>query len=433
MLYQEFLNHIFNKYSGNVKLELTRMQNLLEAMGNPQNSLRGLHIAGTNGKGSVCATLEALALAHNLTVGLNTSPHLINYTERFRINGKDLPFETILDIYLRYENLFEKYEASFFEITTAIAFQAFKEAKLNTVIIEVGLGGRLDATNLFTPDITAITTIGLDHIKTLGGTLEQIATEKAGIIKENVPLVLGNIAESPLNIIIEKAEKLNAPVYLPQKDYFYQLNQIDLNGLQFDYSFGPYTFQNLNTNLLGEHQAANVAQALTAFILYSEKRGFSISPPKIYSALQNIHWQGRMQVLSSSPIIIADGAHNVHGVQALISSLHNLFPGRKFRFLVSILADKNYKEMLALICANAEKIYIAQNESDRAATVEMQSAEISKYEIPYETASTVPEAFIKAINELSKNDILICCGSLYTVGEILNYYQQSDNFIKQAG
>ena len=153
MLYQEFLDHIFQKYSANVKLELTRMQNLLEAMGNPQNSLRGLHIAGTNGKGSVCATLEALALAHNLTVGLNTSPHLINYTERFRINGKDLPFETILDIYLRYENLFEKYEASFFEITTAIAFQAFKEAKLNTVIIEVGLGGRLYATNLFTPDI----------------------------------------------------------------------------------------------------------------------------------------------------------------------------------------------------------------------------------------------------------------------------------------
>jgi len=417
MLYQEFLDHIFQKYSANVKLELTRMQNLLEAMGNPQNSLRGLHIAGTNGKGSVCATLEALALAHNLTVGLNTSPHLINYTERFRINGKDLPFETILDIYLRYENLFEKYEASFFEITTAIAFQAFKEAKLNTVIIEVGLGGRLDATNLFTPDITAITTIGLDHIKTLGGTLEQIATEKAGIIKENVPLVLGNIAESPLNIIIEKAEKLNAPVYLPQKDYFYQLNQIDLNGLQFDYSFGPYTFQNLNTNLLGEHQAANVAQALTAFILYSEKRGFSISPPKIYSALQNIHWQGRMQVLSSSPIIIV-------WAEQMFS---------KFRFLVSILADKNYQEMLALICANAEKIYIAQNESDRAATVEMQSAEISKYEIPYETASTVPEAFIKAINELSKNDILICCGSLYTVGEILNYYQQSDNFIKQAG
>ncbi len=433
MLYQEFLNHIFNKYSGNVKLELTRMQNLLEAMGNPQNSLRGLHIAGTNGKGSVCATLEALALAHNLTVGLNTSPHLINYTERFRINGKELPFETILNIYLRYEDLFEKFEASFFEITTAIAFQAFKEANLNTAIMEVGLGGRLDATNLFTPDIAAITTIGLDHIKTLGGTLEQIATEKAGIIKEKVPLVLGEIAESPLNIILEKAKQLNAPVYLPQKDYFYQLNNMDLNGIHFNYSFGPYTFQNLNANLIGEHQATNVAQALTAFILYSEKRGFPISSTKIHSALQNIHWQGRMQVLDTSPVIITDGAHNVQGVQALLNSLHMLFPDRRFRFLVSILADKNYKEMLAMICANAEKIYIAKNESDRAASVEMQSAEVSKYKVPFETAPTVQEAFIKAINELSKDNILICCGSLYTVGEVLNYYPLTDKLIKQAG
>ena len=433
MLYQEFLNHIYKKYSGNVKFELTRMQNLIEAMGNPQNSLRGVHIAGTNGKGSVCATLEALALAHNLKTGLNTSPHLINYTERFRINGKELPFETILNIYLHYEDLFEKYEASFFEITTAIAFQVFKEENLHTSIIEVGLGGRLDATNLFTPDIAAITTIGLDHIKTLGGTLEQIAREKAGIIKENVPLVLGDISERPLNIILEKAKQFNAPVYLPQKDYFYKLNNIDLNGIHFNYSFGPYTFQNLNSNLIGEHQATNVAQALTAFILYSEIRGFPLSPTKIHSALQNIHWQGRMQVLDTSPIIITDGAHNVQGVQALLNSLHKLFPNHRFRFLVSILADKNYKEMLAMICANAEKVYITQNESERAASIEMQSAEVSKYNIPFETAKTVQEAFLKAYTELDNKDILICCGSLYTAGEILAYYYDKNNLQRKAG
>jgi len=140
-----------------------------------------------------------------------------------------------------------------------------------------------------------------------------------------------------------------------------------------------------------------------------------------------------MQVLDTSPVIITDGAHNVQGVQALLNSLHKLFPDRRFRFLVSILADKNYKEMLAMICANAEKIYIAKNESDRAASVEMQSAEVSKYKVPFETAPTVQEAFIKAINELSKDNILICCGSLYTVGEVLNYYPLTDKLIKQAG
>ncbi|HRX76959.1 MAG TPA: Mur ligase family protein, partial [Candidatus Cloacimonadota bacterium] len=213
MQYQEFLDHIYQRYSGNVKLELGRMEGLLKDMGSPQDKLRGFHVAGTNGKGSVCAALEALALAHNCRTGLNTSPHLINYTERFRLDGKEVDIESILKLFNEFEELFNKWEASFFEITTAIAFMLFARACPDVAVMEVGLGGRLDATNLFYPDVTAISTIGLDHIKTLGNNLEIIASEKAGIIKAHTPLVLGDIEESPLYVILEKALAKAAPVY----------------------------------------------------------------------------------------------------------------------------------------------------------------------------------------------------------------------------
>ncbi|MBW6513506.1 MAG: bifunctional folylpolyglutamate synthase/dihydrofolate synthase [Candidatus Syntrophosphaera sp.] len=423
MQYQEFLDHIYRKYSGNVKLELDRMRNLLEEMGDPQNSLRGFHIAGTNGKGSVCATLEALCLAHGWHTGLNTSPHLIDYTERFRLDGQELPFERILETFHRYEQLFEKWDASFFEITTAIAFQLFKEEQVQTAVIEVGLGGRLDATNLFNPDVCAITTIGLDHVKTLGGTLELIAAEKAGITKPGIPLVLGRIEPGPRKVIMARARELQAPLYAIGKDFNARIAARRITGLELDYSFGRHVYKNLRTNLIGEHQAANVAVALTAFLLHAKRRGLQVSARKIRQALLNVKWRGRMQVLSSEPLIIADGAHNVQGVQALLATLHKLYPSRRFRFLISILADKNYKEMIAIFCGKAERVYVAQNTSDRAASLEEQVAQIKKHGVPYVTAGSVAEAFQIARSELGQRDILVCGGSLYTVGEVLNSFK----------
>ncbi|HQO47383.1 MAG TPA: folylpolyglutamate synthase/dihydrofolate synthase family protein, partial [Candidatus Cloacimonas sp.] len=374
MLYNEFLEHIFKRYSGNVKLELNRMQGLLADMGNPERQLNGFHIGGTNGKGSVCATLEALCLDSGLNTALNTSPHLINYSERFRINGKEPSFEKILNTFLRYENLFEKWEASFFEITTALAFSMFREQNVEVSIIEVGLGGRLDATNLFSPDVAVITNIGLDHIKTLGGTLEIIAAEKAGIIKEGIPLVLGDIEDSPRSIIEGIAALKQVPVFRYKRDWQTSISKDNITGISFNFHFGNYEFQNLEANLIGEHQAINIGTALTAFILYAEKKKLPISEEIIRKALQHISWKGRMQLLSQKPIIIVDGAHNVHGVKALMSTLEKIFPNRKVKFMVSILRDKDYKQMLSLLCPKAEQFYVAQNQSERAASVEEQVA-----------------------------------------------------------
>jgi len=429
MQYQEFLDLIFQRYSANVKLELDRMRGLLKELGQPQDALRGFHIAGTNGKGSVCATLEALCLAHGLSTGLNTSPHLIDYTERFRLRGSEMDFQRILGLFERHQPAFERWEASFFEISTAIAFLLLREEAVHTAVIEVGLGGRLDATNLFQPDVAAITTIGLDHVKTLGGTLELIAAEKAGILKPGIPVVLGRIEPGPLRVILDKARAVGAPVMQLGKDFKVRITGRSVKGLRFDYAFGRHRYKGLRSNLLGEHQAANLAVALTCFFIYMKIRGLKADPAKLRRGLTRVNWSGRMQVLSERPAIILDGAHNVQGVEALLRTLRRLWPRRRFRFLVSILADKNYAEMLRLFCSQAERIYVAQNASDRAATLEQQLAEIDKWEVPACGAEAVGAAFRQALTELGADDILICGGSLYTVGEVLQAWKQGQSIL----
>jgi dihydrofolate synthase/folylpolyglutamate synthase len=424
MQYQEFLDHIYQRYSGNVKLELGRMEGLLKDMGSPQDKLRGFHVAGTNGKGSVCAALEALALAHNCRTGLNTSPHLINYTERFRLDGKEVEIESILKLFNEFEELFNKWEASFFEITTAIAFMLFARACPDVAVMEVGLGGRLDATNLFYPDVTAISTIGLDHIKTLGNNLEIIASEKAGIIKAHTPLVLGDIEESPLYVILEKALAKAAPVYQFGKDWKVEIAADDTAGICFDYSFGKYFLPGIKANLMGEHQAANLGMALTAFILYCEKHKLHFDEQKVRQALGKVNWAGRMQVLSLKPTVIVDGAHNVHGVKALMSTLSKVFPERKISFVLSILADKDYSQMIRMICEQAAKISVAKNKRDRAASAEAQLKAISPYNVDAVAFPDVAKAYAAALDAAGDDGVVVAGGSLYTVGEVISAHKR---------
>lgn len=422
MKYNEFLEYIYKRYSGNVKLGLDRITGILQEMDNPQDSLQGIHVGGTNGKGSTCAASEALLLEHGLHTGLNTSPHLIDYCERFRIDRQNVSFERILDIFHRFEALFEQWDASFFEITTAIAFQLFKEEQVKAAVIEVGLGGRLDATNLFTPQVSAITTIGLDHTKTLGETLELIAFEKAGIIKPKVPVVLGRLDASPLEVILKQADLMEAPIFLIGRDFFVTDVVSSAQGVRFDYRFGDFQMKEIQSNLLGRHQAANMSIALTAFLLYCRATGITPREDLIRSALGKVLWMGRMQLLQSKPTVIVDGAHNLQGVEVFVSNLQELFPGRKLRFVVSILADKDYQAMLSSMSSLAEVFYISKNESERAAEIEDQAAVVRELGINCKTAPTVREAFLQARSEAAPEDVIIGAGSLYTVAEILSLF-----------
>ena len=419
MNYTEFLGYIYQRYSGNVKLGLDRIEGILADIGSPQNTLQGIHVAGTNGKGSVCASCEALALAHGLRTGLNTSPHLIDYCERFRIDGQNAVFSDVLALFHRYEAVFTKWDASFFEITTAIAFQMLAERKVQTAIIEVGLGGRLDATNLFTPEVSVITTIGLDHIKTLGNTVELIAFEKAGIVKPDVPVVLGKIDESPMQVILEQAKTQNAEVIRFGVDYNIGSIGLTQTGTSFDYKFKQYEFNKLQSNLLGLHQAVNISTALTAFLVYCEKVNIVPDEQLIRFGLRNINWMGRVQLLQSNPIVIVDGAHNLQGVQTFAENLKALFPNRKLLMVISILADKDYKHMLSAFAPLAKCFYISKNESDRAAEIDVQTRVVKALGCEFKTAPTVREAYALALSDAAADDVVIGAGSLYTVAEII--------------
>ena len=424
MNYTEFLEYIYKRYSGNVKLGLDRMEGILADLGNPQNTPQGIHVAGTNGKGSVCATCEALALAHGLNTGLNTSPHLIDYCERFRINGQNAAFSEVLEIFHRYEDIFTKWDASFFEITTTIAFQMLVEKHVKTAIIEVGLGGRLDATNLFTPEVSVITTIGLDHIKTLGNTVEKIAFEKAGIIKPGIPVVLGKIDQVALNVILEQAKANHAEVVLFGDGFTIDNVRLTQSGTVFDYAYKQYKFKDLQASLLGMHQAVNVSTALTAFLIYCEKVNIVPDEQFIRFGLRNISWMGRMQLLRSNPTVIVDGAHNLQGVETFVNNLRQLFPDRKLLMVVSILADKDYRHMLRAFAPLAKCFYISKNTSDRAAEIDAQTKVVKALGCDYKTAPSVKEAYQLAMSDASPDDVVIGAGSLYTVAEIISLSQQ---------
>ncbi|MCL1827192.1 MAG: bifunctional folylpolyglutamate synthase/dihydrofolate synthase [Candidatus Cloacimonetes bacterium] len=431
MIFEKFLEQIYLRHSTNVKLGLDRIEKILLALGNPEKKLSGLHIAGTNGKGSVSAISESLLLSHDCTVGMNTSPHLIDYTERFRVNGRDISADVLMKLYDKNFELFENEEASFFEITTALAFKHFSDLEVDTAVIEVGLGGRLDGTNTFPPTVSVICTISLDHTKSLGDSIEKIAFEKAGIIKEKTPIVIGDIPKSAMQVIKERAKSQKAEYFIYGKDFMIDNLVVSLKGTKFDYSFPKYgiKLKNLHVNLLGKHQAHNTALALTAFIIYMKTTKKKVSKTKIRKALKQVNWKGRLEILSDKPLVLIDGAHNENGVSTLIENLKSIFPGYKYHFVISILKDKNFEYMIKEICSVAEIVYISKNTSERAAEVEEQANLVSLCDTMYHTSENIIEAvktcqldiFERGILKKKEKNMMIITGSLYTIAEVLKH------------
>ena len=424
MNYQEFLDYIYRRHSGNVKLGLDRMLNILSEIGSPNEKLDGIHIAGTNGKGSTAAICESLLLNQGYTTGLNTSPHLVDYRERIRINGKNIELNALMDTYHNLSDIFEKYEASFFEITTAMAFYHFLKKRIDSAIFEVGLGGRLDGTNPFQADVSVITTISFDHPKSLGNSVEQIAAEKAGILKESQPVVLGKINDSPLNVIKNIAKEKNCHLYILNRDFFFEIITNNENGLMFNYNFPEFNvrLRNLRLNLLGEHQAINASIALTAFFIYLKKMGRKFAEQKIYEALTKVNWMGRMQKLHSRPSVFIDGAHNEEGVKSLIKNVKNIFDlNKRITFIVAILRDKKLEIMLNDICSVANRVVITKNDSKRAAEINDQVNVVKAHNLEYEVAEDIESAVKGEFISASNDDIIIITGSLYTISSVLAF------------
>ena len=419
MEYQEFLDYIYQRHSGNVKLGLDRMLKILKAMDSPNKKLKGIHIAGTNGKGSTAAMCEALSLLYGMKTGLNTSPHLVDYRERIRINGNNIELKELISTYKKWESVLEENEASFFEITTAMAFDIFHSNNVDNAIFEVGLGGRLDGTNPFASTVSVITTISYDHTKSLGDSIEKIAFEKAGIIKSNSPVILGKLKTNAADVIRQRAKELNAPLIEYGKDYSISNININDSGTSFDYHSQQLDLENVAVNLLGKHQAYNAAIAIMAFAVFLQKTDRKINKQKIFRALTNVNWQGRMQIISQKPTVIIDGAHNEEGIKALKNNLIEIFPNKKIYFVLAILRDKKLETIIKDICSVSYKVYISKNKSNRAAEIEDQVEFVKLYNKPYEVHEDVITAVKKAISDADENDIVMVSGSLYTISEVI--------------
>ncbi len=340
------------------KKDLGNIKKLCELLGNPHKKFKSIHIAGTNGKGSTANIISAIFQASNYKVGLYTSPHYVDFRERIRINGALIPEKEVIEFVEKIKPYIEEIKPSFFEITVALAFDYFAKQNVDIAIIETGLGGRLDSTNILKPILSIITNISFDHTDILGETLEEIATEKAGIIKKDIPVIIGQKQEETQKVFIKKAKESNAKIYFSENIVSVKKNNDNQLVNQLSISVkGENLFPNLQTDLIGKYQLKNISTALSAIILL--KKEWKIDDSAIKNALENIknytNFIGRFQILQKKPLIIVDAAHNENGIKELIDFLEPL-GFENVQFIVGFVREKNIKKILDIFPKNASYI-----------------------------------------------------------------------------
>ena len=397
------------------RLGLERMRELMHRLGDPQNNLKFVHVAGTNGKGSTSTMLASVLTAAGYKTGLYTSPHLVRVNERFRINGSDIPDAALCGAAEAVK------EASGgmadapteFEILTAMGFWYFAAEKCDAVVLEVGLGGRLDATNVIAaPEAAVITNIGLEHTAILGHTLPEIAREKAGIIKPGTTAVTYPVNAAVDAVYREICAERDA-VWHPVRFDALREREHSLAGQRFDYK----EEKDLTLHLLGEHQLHNAALTIETIGVLREK-GWSLSERALREGLSSARWEARFELLRSHPTVLADGAHNPQCVEALARSLDEYLPGQKVIFLLGVLADKDYEAMLARLLPYGKKFFCLTPDSPRALGADDLSAYLRGKGTDAISCATAEEGVRRAIEESGGETPVVACGSLYLMGEV---------------
>ncbi len=400
------------------QLGLTRVKRLSRLFGNPQRRYAVVHIAGTNGKGSTAATLEAILKSAGFRTGLYTSPHLVNITERIRINGIPLSIDSFETILKQQQQFLEKNYATYFEALTMIAFSAFAEAGVDIAVVEVGLGGRLDATNIVHPVLSIIPSIAYDHQKFLGKTLSAIAAEKAGILKRRVPCVIGKMPSQAARVIEAKAKDIQSQIYDASRLCKVHNCEITSQFNRLWLAAGNIEYDDLRSNLVGRHQINNTLCAIVGVDLLN-KRGFRISDGDMKKGLRSVEWPGRFQVVQQKPIIVFDVAHNAAGMRSLVETFREAFSNERPVVLLGVLADKDYRKMLHEWQGIARHFVFCRVQSSRALPPEKLHAAALKMSF---AATIVPDpaiAFEEAKKLAGPTGIVCVAGSHYTVGALI--------------
>jgi len=421
MTYQQTLDYLYNNLPmfqrigpAAYKVDLGNIVELMKTMGNPERQFKTIHVAGTNGKGSSSHMLASILQEAGYKVGLYTSPHLKSFTERVKINGKDIGQRTIVEFVHRIKPIIEKISPSFFEITVAMAFDYFANNNVDFAIIEVGLGGRLDSTNIIIPEVALITNIGLDHQSLLGDTLEKIAIEKAGIIKNKVPVVISQKQPSIQQVFINKASDVGTLLYFATDNYTVeQANSERFNCIKSNQLF----IEGLKPDLKGDYQQFNLPGVLQTIDLLKE---YKITDDHIRTGLENViantGLKGRWQQLGKNPTIICDTGHNLDGVQMIINQLKN-YSYRQLHIVWGMVDDKSIDEVLGLLPQDAI-YYFCAADIPRAMGAEKLRQKSTHYHLNGDSFPSVKSAIFRAKITAEPNDLIFIGGSTFVVAEI---------------
>ena len=394
---------------------------LLTILGNPHNNFKSVHVAGTNGKGSTSHMLASIFQEAGYKTGLYTSPHLRDFRERIRINGEMIPEEQVVDFISQHKEQFEKMELSFFEMTVGMAFDFFSKEKVDIAIIEVGMGGRLDSTNLITPKLSVITNIGLDHVQFLGDTLEKIAGEKAGIIKEGIPVVIGETQMETHQVFEDKANACHSPIYFADQIFDCDKVHIESTTLQeYDiWKNNELYLEACEIPLMGNYQKKNLTTVICAADLLKDK--FDLSDDDIRSGIANVirntHLMGRWQILNHDPLTIADTGHNVDGIREVISQLAEM-TYNKLHFVIGMVNDKDIDHVLQLLPHNCE-YYFCKADIPRGLDAKILAEKAFDLGLRGKVYDSVRDAYLSALNEASFDDIVFIGGSNFIVAEVV--------------
>ncbi|MGI6553445.1 MAG: bifunctional folylpolyglutamate synthase/dihydrofolate synthase [Bacillota bacterium] len=422
MTYEEamvFLKDL-TKFGYNFGLE--RITRLLELLGNPHRNLKVVHVGGTNGKGSTCAMISSILQAAGYRVGLFISPHLHSYTERMQIDGKEMPRNTIARLLTGMRPLLEQmvregYEhPTEFEVNTALALQYFFEEKVDFAVLEVGLGGAIDSTNVVHPLVGVITNVGMDHMEYLGNTLEEITRIKAGIIKPGSLVVTASRLPRVLQILEDISRKQKARLIKVGEEIRPTLLTASLKGTTFDLQGPDWRYTELAVPLIGEHQVLNGATAVTVVECLKEQ-GYFIAEEAIRQGLGQVFWPGRLEVLGEDPIILVDIAHNVDGAITLRRSLEKIFRYRRLILVVGMLADKERKNFIDILAPLANILIVTKPNSPRAEGWEELATMADKKVARIEVHENIQEAVGRGLELAQKEDLLCITGSLYLVND----------------
>lgn len=420
MNYTEALEYIHGVNWRGSRLGLSRIQELLALLGNPQDQLKFVHVAGTNGKGSTCAMLASIFEKSGIRTGLYTSPYIRRFNERIQVNSESIGDTQLAEITEHIKPYAESMSdhPTEFEFVTAVAMEYFKREKCDIVILEVGLGGTLDSTNVInTPEVAVITAIDFDHMKELGGTIESIASAKAGIIKQNGSVVFYGNNVTAEKVIADKCAVEKAALTIVDYSTL-NIRESSIEGTTFDF----HTRKMLFVPLPGIYQARNAALVLTAIDILSEK--FQISEEAVHAGLAEVKWPGRFELLCKKPVFIADGAHNPHGIRGTADSIAHHFSGKKVLLVMGVMADKDVEQMLDIILPYAKQVFAVTPANPRALPAQDLAEKISTRGISAEAYEKVEDGVRAAISAAAPDDVICSLGSLYMYGDVADAIEQ---------